>query len=566
MPQKQPKYHKIRVHPDYEEIVSLIKAGKSPRAIARSIRARYPGERDKHLGDILLYNFRSDEMPEFRVKPQKRKTTNHGKGDLMDDDISTRVMKLMGKSPRAPDPQKDFTDEQLMRWTGGLEGFVNWVEDITIERGERVKLQDYQVEMADVLLKHSRVAFNTGAQVGKDFMIQMFSTWFGSIYKPNSTQIVMCAVQNQSNELMRRVLALLSTSVDLFNCMNDTRLKPVPEITYKNNSRILFMTAQSLIAGLTNIDRIWINEARDIREEDVTRVSPLLGIGGGSLCVLSRPRFRRGYFWDCVSNPAFHTLNIPTEKNKYFDAKVVEDDRATLSPDLFKIEYLAQFADAGSSYFSEIAVDKCSRNDYDWQSIWAEPDYDYSVGIDWARLRDTSVMSVSGISRKDGSTKLFHQFAFSPESSASTNFEHQFTYLRLLDATYNFRWVIPESSGMGIPLAERLVTEWPKHGVVQPYENRSLQAKLALYEQAKNMIEREHTIIPRSDFKLINQLKLTQFGTTSTGQVKVETPVTDDYSDSYCLSLWPFKSPFKMGIALITRERVDPYARIRNRD
>jgi len=259
-------------------------------------------------------------------------------------------------------------------------------------------------------------------------------------------------------------------------------------------------------------------------------------------------------------------MYITTDRNKYFDKKVVEDDRATLSYDLFKIEYMAQFADAGSSYFSETSIDRCSRNDYDWQAIWAEPDYDYSLGIDWARFRDTSVLTVSGIHKQTGNIKLFHQFAFSPDSSTSTDFDNQTAYMKLLDSTYRFRWIIPESSGMGIPPSERMVKEWETHGVVQPYENRSLQSKLAMYENAKVILERGETTIPKSAFKLINQLKLTQFGVTAIGQMKVETPVTDDYADSFCLSLIPFKTSFKMGIALITRERVDPYARIRNRD
>jgi len=560
------KFDKIRNHPDYEEIIEWIKDSTSPRKISIRMRERYPSDKSRQLGEVMLFHFRSEVYPEYRERPKSRTVGVSGKGGGFDEDISSRTMKLLGESPRPPESQQDFSDEQLLQWVNGLEGFKQWVKDIVVERGERTELQDYQVDMADLMLKNSRVVFSTGAQVGKDFIMQTFGPWYGAFYKPNSTQIIMCAVQNQSLELMRRIQTLFATSVDLFNCISDTHKKPVPEIIFKNNSRMLFMTAQSLIAGLTNIDIVWVNEARDIKEEDVTRVSPLLGIGGGSLYVLSRPRFRRGYFWDCFSNPAFKNMVIPTTENKYFDKKVWQDDYDTLSPELFKIEYMAQFADAGSSYFSEIAIDKSSTTDYDWQTYNnAEPEYDYSLGIDWARLRDTSVFTVTGLHKRSGVAKLFHQFAFSPESKTASSFENQFAYMRLLDTMYNFRWVAPESSGMGIPLAERLETEWPRHGVVKPYENRSFQAKLALYENTKILIERSNTILPRSDFKLINQLKLTQFATTQTGQVKVETPITDDYADSFCLSMWPFKAPFKMGAALITRIPVDPYGGIRNR-
>jgi len=562
------KYGKIKDHQDYDEIIEWITSGVSPRKISLRMRERYPNDREKQLGESMLFHFRSQEHPEHRERHGSgfRKTRGGPTETDIGEDISTRAMKLLGESPNPPVPQKEFTDDQIESWIDGLDGFKKWVKDIVIERGEKTELQDYQVDMGKLMMENRRVVFCTGAQVGKDFMMQTYGSWFGAFYKPNSTQIIMCAVQNQSLELMRRILTLFSTSVDMFNCIADTHRKPIPEIVFKNNSRMLFMTAQSLIAGLTNIDIVWVNEARDIKEEDVTRVSPLLGIGGGSLYVLSRPRFRRGYFWNCFNNPAWKNMQLPTTVNKYFDDKVWQDDFNTLSPELFKIEYLAQFADAGSSYFSETAVDKASASDYTWDTYNnAEPGYDYSLGVDWARLRDMSVMTVVGLHKTSGTNKLFHQFAFNPEGKGSTDFESQFAYMSLLNTKYNFRWVIPESSGMGIPLAERLVTEWPRHNIVKPYENRSFQAKLALYENTKNLLERTNTIIPKSDFKLTNQLKLTQFATTQTGQIKVETPITDDYSDSYCLAMWPFKKPFKMGIAVVTREVIDPYRSIRSR-
>jgi len=278
------------------------------------------------------------------------------------------------------------------------------------------------------------------------------------------------------------------------------------------------------------------------------------------LFVLSRPLFRRGYFWECYDNPYFKKMNIPTERNKFFDMKVLEADRATLSPELFKLEYMAEFGDAGSSYFSEIAVNACSKVEYDFKTMHnVEPEYEYSLGIDWGRLRDSSVLTVVGQHKTTKKKKVFHIKTFSPDEKAPTTFEHQFAYIRLLDSSYGFTYIIPERSGLGIPLCERLVTEWKEAGkhpsIVRPYDNMSLEAKLTMYDECKRIIEKDEEIqMPRNAFKLVNELKLTSFGATQKGQIKIEHATTDDHADSLCLSLIAFKKPFKLGVAVVKRE------------
>ena len=558
------RYTKILEHPDYEEIVEWIKQRKSVQYIRKELVERYPDDKKLQVGENTLYRFRGDNYREY--SPQKKKSS-YTEDD--DDNLASRVMKLTGKERPPPREKQLFTDDQIRNWGTGYEGMISMVEELMFERGDPIELQDYQKDIFKQFYEKSRVVVCTGGQVGKDMSIDKYSVAW-AILHPYSTQLVLCAVQDQSSELMRRTLFNMSYSEDLVQSKLSETFKPPPTIHFKNGARIVYFTAQSLVAGYTDVDIVWINEARDVAEKDVTRASPLLGIGGGSLYVLSRPRFRRGYFWDCYNNPAFHPITIPTESNKYFDRGVWEDDRNTLSPDLFRIEYLAQFADVGSSYFSETAIDNSCKEDWDWKSIpeKAESDYDYSVGIDWARLRDTSVFTVLGKHKKSDNIRLFHTHAFSPDKKQEASFEAQFGYLRYIHDRFNFTYLVPESSGMGIPLAERLQDEWRReirHGRVEPYENRSFQAKLALYEEAKRKVETGRIQLPRSAFELINQLKLTQFGSTVHGNLKVETPITDDYADSFCLSVWPFKKPFKMGVGLITRDMVDPMAGIRSR-
>ncbi len=567
MPRGQP-FEKLLNHPDKEQIEKWLREDYSTRKVEFWLQEKYPNQPDLQLNQRTIYKYKMDvlKMPkkQTKINNTRRERKHKGQSDrdnpVTDDDadLSTKIMNLRGMSIDFQEAKKELTSEQLLSWVNGEAGLKQFVEDMIIERGSRVTLQDYQLEMANLCINNDRVVFNTGGQIGKDFFIMCFSIWH-AITNPNSLQMVVGATQTQTIELMNRSLSAIGASEDLLNCVKKTLQVPAAQIIFKNNARVLFLTAKSLLAGFTNVNVIWVNEARDVNEEEVTRVSPLLGVGSGKLFVLSRPRFRRGYFWECYDNPYFKRMDIPTNRNKFFDPKVLEADRATLSPELFKIEYMAEFADAGSSYFSEVAVNACSKGDYDFKTMHnAEPDYEYSLGIDWGRLRDSSVMTVIGQHKVTKKKKLFHIKTFSPEEKTPVTFEHQFAYIRLLDGGYNFSYIIPERSGLGIPLCERLVNEWKEAGkhpsIVKPYNNMSLEDKLTMYDECKRVIEKDEELqIPRSAFKLVNELKLTSFGATQKGQIKIEHATTDDHADSLCLSLIAFKKPFKMGAAVVRR-------------
>ena len=564
---KNRTFPKLNGHPDCDEVKKLIADGESPIEIAKLLRERYPGNKKLWMDHPYLYAYRNQEHPILSEKKRRTKYDYRERKEAglettvnaPEIDVATRIMILTGQTPKPPVPMKILSNEQLIRWTEGVDGFNRFVEEMIVERGEHVTLQDYQIEMAKNFLEFSRVCVNGAGQIGKDFMMQNFITWW-AITHAGSQQMVLCATQSQSVALMTRVMDKIGFSADLQAAFMGKGMKPDPMITFKNGSIAYFLTAKSAIAGKTNIDIIYINEARDVKEEEVTRVSPLLGVGGGKLFVLSRPRFRRGYFWNCYSGGGFKTMKIETERNKYFDREVLEDDRATLSTDLFRIEYLAEFADAGSSYFSETSIDYCSSVDYEFQSMVPEPKYKFSLGIDPARLRDTSAMIVVGQHEDPNHSpryKVFHVHGFSPDRAAKASFINQFAYVQLLNNAYKFTHVIPEYSGMGIPFSENLTENWRENigspSLIKPYPNMSLRDKIAVYDFTKRVIETHDISMPRGAARLINELKMTQFGATDMGKVKIETPITDDYSDALCFALWAFKAPFEPGIAIIKR-------------
>jgi len=444
----QRTFPKLNRHPDSEKIKKLIADGESPLEIVKMLTKEYPGNKKMWFTHKYLYDYRNVHHPvlaeekrqtqyDYRSAKKAGKETTVNVPEL---DVATRIMVLTGQEPKPQVPRQEILNDRLLEWIEGNDGFIKFVGDMIIERGERVKLQDYQVEMSETFLKYDRVCICAGEQVGKDFMMQNFIIWW-AITHAGSLQMVLCATQAQSSALKTRIEDKLSFSGDLQFAYAGSREKPIQIITFKNGSQALFLTARSQIAGYTNVDILWINEARFVKEEEIARVSPLLGIGGGKLLVLSRPLFRRGYFWDCYRNPAFKTMKLPTKMNKYFDKKVYEADYKTMPAHLFKADYMAEFADAGSSWFPEIYIDKCSAEDYDFKIMTREPGYVYSVGVDPARLADVSAIVVTGRNVKTGDFKVVHVHGFNPYSGEPAEFSVQYAYLQLLDRYLGLKYL-----------------------------------------------------------------------------------------------------------------------------
>jgi len=246
---------------------------------------------------------------------------------------------------------------------------------------------------------------------------------------------------------------------------------------------------------------------------------------------------------------------LPTHINKYFDRDFLKSEEATRSAIIYKTEYLAQFAEVGSSYISERAIDAVSRVDYDYQVITGDKEKTYSLGVDWARYRDTAVIMLTSKHREFGNKKVEYIYTFDNKP-----FEEQLTMIEYVDTKLKERnkkgidYLIPEEAGLGIPLCEQLKKRWRdkgRRGKVVPYSNKSIQEKINLYEEGKRNIENQEVQISKSAFKLINQLKLTTFEVTPKGHLTIRGGRTDDHSDAFCLSLQGLKRKRGIGIGIM---------------
>jgi len=513
-----PRYfRKVENHPDLRLIKRWKSLGWSNRRIANALKRKYPNRPDLQIDQstISLY-FR--EYPVEIIRSSEYATT--------EGDIASRIMTLVGERVRLPREIRTFTDAELKAFRRGVKGMQKFCEELIRWKGKPVILQDYQIEMVKLLLKHKRTVFVTGRQVGKDFIIALFCVW-ECITQPNWKIVIASAAQRQTRLIMDRILTFINSSPEIQECVLNVTQE---EISFTNNSVIYGVPATGFIRGYSEINRIFANEVRDIPDESFDALYPMLSITGGFMGLLSTPFGTRGHLWESWNNPMFRRMRVPTHMNQYVDREFLEYERKHRSYDYYRVEYLGEFLDIQNTFFNPEVIDRISK-DYEYEIIAPSPDRVYSLGIDWARLRDTSVMIVSGC---DASGLIKVEYI---KSFLNVPLHEQVAFIQYLDSKYNFRYVIPEYMGLGIGPTDELAASMGFR--VQRFR-MTAEKRLQVYDHAKSLAEKGHVVLPLGCDLLRTELKMFQFKTTPRGTITLGTEISNDYADAFVLSVWPF--------------------------
>ncbi len=340
-------------------------------------------------------------------------------------DIASRLAILLGEKPRFEAARREFTDEELLRYATG-EGtppedldalrarFWRWVEvhnrilpDAAVlkrlagfEAYSRevvaLELMDHQLAMAYITLAGKRALCLAGRQSGKDVTQAALALW-EALTAPNSRIVMVSGAQRQSDALMEKVLGFVARSRETF----DSILKSSREdLRFRNGSFVKALPATGLIRGET-ATRILMNEGRDVlnEEETYSALEPMLLTTGGSLALYTTPLGKSGRVWEAYNSPLYLKLQVPSTASKYATPEHLERQKLEMSAARYANEYEAEFLDVQTSFFSPESIARCVE-EYDLREA-PEEGKRYSLGIDWARTRDTSAMVVVSADEDD---------------------------------------------------------------------------------------------------------------------------------------------------------------------
>lgn len=463
-----------------------------------------------------------------RRKRKSEKVKTEDESDPMED-IATRIRVLRGEAPRPDKPRRSFTDGQLKRFIESVDIFA--MEVLSVE------LQDYQLEMCEKMTSHNRCCFVFGRQTGKDFTGALFALWM-CITKPGSKVLLVSAAQRQSDLLMERIFSFISQSPELFDSVSSHSMT---ELRFTNDSVIYALPASGRIRGFSEVDLIIANEVRDIPDLDFDSLYPMLAVNNGSMVLMSTPRGTRGHLWECFNSPSFEKMQLPTRVNRYVSQEYLETQRRSMSAASFAVEHEAQFMDAANAYFNPDVLQKCVK-DYDLVMV-PDAEKDYFLGVDWGRIRDSSVLTVIS---KDEDAKLKVEYI---RGFTDTPFKDQLAFIGYLHSRFKFRKIVSEYAGLGMGPTETLISE--KYPVIK--FKPTVSEKLRAYDWLKLKMESGELTLPNHSM-LMTELKLFQFAVTPSGNIKLHHvgSGSDDYATSLCLAVWACKElDFKPGFAII---------------
>lgn len=476
------------------------------------------------------------------------------------ENIAGRIAALLNNEISEEIGIRRLTDEELLAYTNGSEGLGLFLRDLC-----GVELQDYQVQICERLMGPRPLVCIKGRQIGADYTIACFTLW-ESIVKPNSRILVVSAAQRQSDLLNDRILAFIAGNDQLYASVQKSGRE---ELRFKNGSGIWFLPSTGVIRGFTEVTRVFFNEARDIPESAYDAVTPMLSRRNGSLAVFSTPLGCAGRLWELWNSPLYEKVQVRSDQNRYLEKTFLEAERERMSNESFRCEYGGEFLSGQTTFFDGASVQRACQ-DYPLL-LQPEEGWRYSIGCDWARTVDSSVIVVLGgfdpnkvrsvgQAQTIGRTEdAFHAVpvkkaepgvvnAISQELKVqyirifeNTSFDDQLLAIKhVIDVFRPFR-LVSEANGLGLMPTETLKKQYGQ--LIEAFQTNST-SKLEICNLLRSRLERGEIVIPAEPTRLRHELEMYEYQVLASS-VRLGGPqgTHDDTVIAACLANWAFEAP-----------------------
>ena len=200
-------------------------------------------------------------------------------------------------------------------------------------------------------------------QTGKSITIETVLMFF-AINKSGSCNIGISPTLAQGRKMFKEIKSAMQ-KLPLFKSANGTTL----EIELTNGSSILFKSAEQEegLRGNTVSGILCIDEAAFIKDDIVYQVLPFVDANKCPVLIVSTPLFKSGVFYDFYMNGlngvnGFHSYDIcDYDTSVLLSPEKLEIYRQSVSPQIFRSDYLGQFIEESSEIFGDLKklVNRC---------------------------------------------------------------------------------------------------------------------------------------------------------------------------------------------------------------
>jgi len=334
------------------------------------------------------------------------------------------------------------------------------------QRGKQEKLKkirDNPVLFANVLLglhlfpyqqkllrdKSMRIVSCMGRQSGKTTTIAVKAIHF-AFSNPRVTVLITSPSLRQSMIMFDRILNFIFSSPTLpKSVVRKTRTI----IQLSNGSQIIALPcSENLLRGYT-AHLIICDEAAFMPEEVITQVIfPMLSTTNGYAIFLSTPWGRNHFFYRAFMNPNYSVHRVKSSECPLIKPEFLEEMKRNMTESAFKREYMAEFIESSTAFFSQDLIRSCVDPELEFLSTLETPipSSEYYGGTDFGKLEDYSVIAV--LQREGNLLKLVYLYEF----PIGTPYTNVIGHLVRANKKFNFRKMMIDQTGVGEPVLEEL--------------------------------------------------------------------------------------------------------------
>ena len=389
-------------------------------------------------------------------------------------------------------------------------------------------LDPWQEDVLEEIKQNKKnLCLRTGRQVGKSTITSIGAGEFAMNNK-NKTIMIIASVERQALLLFEKVLAYIHARNKNMIKTGNKEGPTKHRLILKNGSKILCLPTGETgygIRGFT-IDLLIADEAAYINEEVWTAVTPMMVVTGGKMILLSTPRGRVGYFYDCFQDKKFKSYHVTslecprmqTEEGKAF----LDHERERKTKAQFTQEYLGEFVDKLMQFFPDYLIKRCQTAIRKKK----EEGKNYYLGVDVGGLGgDKSTFEVI----KKINNELYEQVENETMDFVLTTDTTR--RIMSLERSYDFKKIYVDDGGIGFGVFSELLEEEKTRRKVIAINNASRPLtrdekrkkkilKEDLYNNLLNLMERGKITL-LDDPEILTSLRSVQYEYEEGGKFKI---------------------------------------------
>ncbi|HRC95174.1 MAG TPA: phage terminase large subunit [Coprothermobacter proteolyticus] len=355
------------------------------------------------------------------------------------------------------------------------------------------KIAPKQLEL--LLLNASTQVICAGRRFGKTNYAAA-KAFFYALTHPKAKIVVGGPSLDQAKIYFDMLNEALETS-PLRGFVRDIKTSPFPTITLKNRSQITTRSTayngKYLRGRKTSL--IVLTEAAFIKDEVYDQVVTPMKLDTGAHVILESTPNGMNYFYTefqrglkSGTSGTVQSFHATVYDNPFLHTEEIEEAKTRLPEYVWRQEYLAEFVDDDSAFFPWKLLSEVFE---DYKPAGYIQGHKYSIGVDLAKYRDYTVITVMDITEMPYTVAEFHRLN-------QLEYEEIISMVNDIQAKYKCTVNI-DATGVGEPVSERITA-------CRPFVF-SQKSKSELLHNLLLIMERKEILLPSSNTNLRDELR-----------------------------------------------------------